>query len=208
MWHYTTFLDLIDHWQALLAGILGFTAAIVAIVFTLQIEQRKAQRELDALRRSIAVELRHLVSRSLAASISLLKQARRGDTITARMVESLARMPTPIVYQASASKIGLLGKDAMDVVIVYAFIELGRSATASLINSRTPDDISAITVEATAKTFLKGCAYAQSLLPRLKTGVALHDQQDAKLIELIKTLTEAEGMANKRSNFSFFVGNE
>jgi hypothetical protein len=85
------------------------------------------------------------------------------------MVESLTRIPTPIVYQASADKIGLLGKDAMDVVIVYAFIELGRSGASSLINSREPDDISALTVEATGKTF------SQSLHVR---GISAASPQD------------------------------
>jgi hypothetical protein len=27
-WHYTTILDLLDHWQALIAGLLGFAAAM------------------------------------------------------------------------------------------------------------------------------------------------------------------------------------
>jgi hypothetical protein len=26
-WHYTRFLDLVDHWQALIAGVLGFAVA-------------------------------------------------------------------------------------------------------------------------------------------------------------------------------------
>lgn len=204
-WQYTSFLDLIDHWQALIAGILGFVAAIVVVAITLRIERRKLDRELDALRKSLAVELRHLVSRSLGANISLLKWSRHGQPITARMVESLSRVPSPIVYQASADKIGLLEKDAMDIVIVYALIELGRSGVAALINSRDPDNISPATVEATAKTFLKACIYAQSVLPRLKTGVAHHDEQDAKLIDLIKKEGEAQGVTNQ-SSLSFFTG--
>jgi hypothetical protein len=66
-WHYTTLLDAIDHWQALIAGALGFAAAIVAVVLTLRIERRKLQREMDALSKSLAVELRLLVPRALAA---------------------------------------------------------------------------------------------------------------------------------------------
>jgi hypothetical protein len=141
---------------------------------------------MDALSRSLAVELRLLVPRALAAGQALQKLAREHDPITARIVESYARVPAAIVYPANADKIGLLGADAMDVVIVYSLIELGRSGTASLINSRTPDNISANTVEMTGGVFLSACAYAQSVLPKLKTGVVAHDQKDAELIDRIK----------------------
>jgi hypothetical protein len=154
-WHYTTFLDLIDHWQALTAGVLGFAAAIVVVFLTLRIERRKLAREMDALQKSLAVELRQQVGSALTAALSLQRLA-RSPPISARMVESYVRVPAPAVYPASADKIGLLGDDAMEVVIVYSLIALGRSATESLINSRYPDDISAVTVEATADTFLTG----------------------------------------------------
>ena len=35
-WHFTTWLDLFDHWQALIAGALGFAAAIIVVRFTLR----------------------------------------------------------------------------------------------------------------------------------------------------------------------------
>ena len=185
-WHFITIVDFIDHWQALLAGLLGFAAAIIAVILTLQIERRKLQREMDALQKSLAVELRQLVPNALRAAMSLKKLAREHDPITARMVESLSRVPAPIVYTANADKIGLLGPDAMDVVIVYSLIELGRSGTVSLINSREPDDISAATVEMTAGVFLNACNYAQSVLPKLRTGVAEHDLKDAELVKRIQ----------------------
>jgi hypothetical protein len=96
-----------------------------------------------------------------------------------------------MVYPATADKIGLLGQDAMDVVIVYSLIETGRAGVASLINSRDPDNIAADNIKVTAAAFLSGCAYAQSVLPKLKTGVAAHDQKDAQLIESIKAATQS-----------------
>ncbi len=107
------------------------------------------------------------------------------------MMESLARVPAPIVYPANADKIGLLGPDAMDVVIVYTLIELGRSGTVSLINFREPDDMSASTVAMTAGVLLHACTYAQSVLPKLRTGVAEHDQKDAELIKRIQAAAAA-----------------
>ena len=105
------------------------------------------------------------------------------------MLQSLASVPDPMVYPATADKIGLLGQDAMDVVIVYSLIESGRDGTTALINSRDPDNITPSTVAATAGAFLSACAYAQSVLPKLRTGVPEHDQKDAALIERIRVAT-------------------
>ena len=185
-WHFTTWLDLFDHWQALIAGALGFAAAIIVVRFTLRIERRKAQLELDALRKSLAVELRQVVPHALGAAIALKKLAHGSDQITGRMVESFSRVPTPTVFPAAAGRIGLLGDDAMGVVIIYSLFELGRSGTMSLINSRDPNNISPHTVAASAIPFLTACEYALSVLPKLKTGVAAHDQHDAALMEKIK----------------------
>ena len=187
-WHYTTFVDALDRWQALVAGGLGFLAAIIVVYVTLRIERRKAERELDALRKSLAVELRQLVPRALGAAVALKKLAREKNPITARMVENYARIPTAIIYPANADKIGLLGNDAISVVVFYSLIELAKAATDSLMGSREPDNISPATVEATAGTFFTACAYsAEKVLPNFKTGVASHEQKDAALIQSIET---------------------
>jgi hypothetical protein len=74
----------------------------------------------------------------------------------------------------------------MDVVIVYNLIEIARSGTTRLLSSRTSDDISADAVDATARAFLAACLYAKSVLPKLRTGVAEHDQRDAELMRKIE----------------------
>jgi hypothetical protein len=115
-WHYATVLDLLDHWQALIAGVLGFAAAIGVVWVTLRIERRKLQREMDALKKSLGVELRQQVAHALRAGLALRRLAGAPPPIIARMLQSLASVPAPMVYPATAHKIGLLGRDAMDVV--------------------------------------------------------------------------------------------
>jgi len=199
--HYTTIVDLIDHWQTLLAGLIALIAAIITVFVTLNVERRKVAREIDALRKSLAIELRQLIPRALGAHISLQKLGSKEDgPITARMVESLSRMPVPIVYPANAHKIGLLEGDAMDVVIVYGLLEIARDGVGRLMTYRTPDDISPIVVRKTAEAFLEACKYARSVLPKLRTGVASHDDRDAELLQRIGTAASAQPASEQHSS--------
>ena len=186
-WHYTTCLDFVDHWQTLIAGLIALIAAIITVFCTLKVERRKVDRELDALRKSLAIELRQLIPGALDVHSSLTKPGAKTDgPITARMLESLSRMPAPIVYPANAHKIGLLEKDAMDVVIVYGLLDIARGGVARLITTyRTPDDISPEVVLKTAEAFLEACNYARNVLLKLRTGVAAHDDRDASLLKAI-----------------------
>jgi hypothetical protein len=45
VWHYTTFVDFLDHWQSLLAGVVALLAAIIAVIVTIRIERWKARTE-------------------------------------------------------------------------------------------------------------------------------------------------------------------
>lgn len=194
-WHYTTIVDLIDHWQTLFAGLVALVAAIITVFVTLKVERRQVDREIDALRKSLAMELRQLIPRALGAHTSLQKLGSKADgPITARMVESLSRMPVPIVYPANAHKIELIESDAMDVVIVYGLIEIAHDGVGRLMTYRTPDDISPNVVLKTAEAFLEACKSARSVLPKLRTGVAAHDDRD---ILLIKAVSEAAAAAEQ-----------
>ena len=159
-WHFTTWPDALDHWQTLIAGLLALFAAIITVRVTLRVERGKADRGVDALRKSLAVELRQQIPRALAVYISLLQRAITSDApITARIVESLSRAPAPIIYSANAGKIGLLEGDAMNVAIVYTLLESARDAVTRLMTSyRTPDNIDRAVVLKTAEAFLEGFA--------------------------------------------------
>jgi hypothetical protein len=192
-WCYTTFVDFLDHWQTLLAGLIALVAAIITVIITLKVEQRKVDRETAALRKSLAVEIRQLIPGALGAHVSLQKLGSKADgPITARMVESLSRTPTPIVYPSNAHKIGLLEEDAMDVVILYGLLDIARDSVTRLITSyRTPDDISPVVILGTAEAFLETCKCARVVLPKLRTGIPSHDTRDAELLSRIEATTAA-----------------
>ena len=139
-WHFTTVPDALDHWQTIIAGLAALLAALIAVLVTVRVERGKARREVDALRKSLGVELRQQIPRALAVYISFVLR-RSDEPITARTVERLSRMPAPIIYSANAGKIGLLGAEAMDVMIVYDLLETARNGAAQLMAFGTPDDI-------------------------------------------------------------------
>jgi hypothetical protein len=201
-WHYTTIVDFVDHWHTLLAGLIALVAAIITVVVTLKVERRKVDREIDALRKSLAVELRQLIPGALCTHVSLRKLGSKVDgPITARMVESLSRTPVPIVYPANAHKIGLLQEEAMDVVIVYGLLDIARDGVTRLITTyRTPDDISPNVILKTAEAFLEACKYARSVLPKFRTGVTSHDDRDAELLQRISTAASVQPASEQHSS--------
>lgn len=203
-WHYTTLVDFVDHWQTLIAGMIALIAAVITVAVTLKVERRKVDRELDALRKSLAIEIRQLIPGALGVYASLIKLGRKTDgPVTARMVESLSRMPVPIVYPANAYKIGLLDEDAMDVVIVYGLLGIARDGVDRLITSyRMPDNISQHVVLSTAEVFLEACKYAQNVLPKLRTGVASHDDRDQELLQSISAAAAAQSASRLRASAS------
>jgi hypothetical protein len=190
-WHFTTWLDLFDHWQTVIAGSIALVAAIITVLITLRVERRKADRELDALRKSLGVELRLQINRAFGVYFDLLALGSQPEPITARMVGSLSQMPAPIIFSANAGKIGLLEGDAMDVTAVYMLLEGARGFTAQLMTFRTPDHLAPAGVLSTANTFLAVCERARGVLPRLRTGDASHDAKDEALVQQINAALAA-----------------
>jgi hypothetical protein len=163
-WHFTTWLDMLDHRQTGIAGVLALLAGFGTVAATMiiarrqvaasdrviaatreqtatavRLERERVLSEVDALRKSLAVELRLQIARALGVHSSLRNLLIRPDRpITARMVESLSRMPAPIIYSANAGKIGFLEGDAMDVVMVYTLLEGARDGADRLATTYRP----------------------------------------------------------------------
>jgi hypothetical protein len=185
-WHFTTWLDLADHWQSLIAGVFALIAAAFAVVGTATIERRKAKAEVEGVRSSLAVECRILLARAYGAHKLLGGLARQGTPITARQVESLAGMPKLTVFPMVADKIGLLREIAMDVVAFYGVVEVVVAKANELQRYRTPDEISPPVISGLSAGFLMACVAGLPLLSNMKTGVAAVDIKDAELIKLIQ----------------------
>jgi hypothetical protein len=192
LWKFRTWLDAFDHWQTLLAGILGFTAAIVAVVIALRSERRKAARDLEALRRSIGLEVRQCTAVALGSFQLLAKLAQKKDgPITYRMVQSYAHFQDALIFPAVADKIGLLGSDAIEVLIFYNSIDAVRRGISQLANYRTPDDISPNVVAGTTNCLTPALRQGSAVIAALKIDDARTQERDEKLRAEIDAETTA-----------------
>ena len=125
-WHFTTWPDLLDHWQSLAAGLVAVFAAIIAIGGTELFARLKERREIAAIRASLGVEIRLFIVTLLETHkvlTRLIGAFRKGAPITGSEVKSLAELPEPTVFPATADRVGHLGSHAGSVVAFYAKIE-------------------------------------------------------------------------------------
>lgn len=201
-----TWYKLLTDWGSLIGGALALVAGLIAYLAgrlqaratqnaaDAQIKAERSRHDQDAatLRKSLAMELRQMVVRSLGTHRSLARLlTHTTGQITSRMIESSVIMPAPIVYPAVADRISVLGADATESIIVYQLVEIAREGAAQLVRYRTPDDVSRTAVAATAQAFLVACQYSRNVLPRVKTGFADHDEKDRDVVREIDEAADA-----------------
>lgn len=167
----------LDHWQSLLAGVLGFGAAIIVIRMTLRHERRDARRELDALKKALGSEVRQFAQQAYLAHEALRKLAAGAGNFHISQVAEAGRFSEPVIYLNSAARIGLVGDEAHHVVLFFATIQAFRDAVGRLRDYPTPQSIPPVHAAGPAETLLRACEAAVQLLPLLRSG-AYYDKRD------------------------------
>ena len=153
-WQFTMWLDLLDHWQTLAAGFLAMAAALVAGFFALkaasivvQAARQQERREVEAIRLSLAVEIRHLVKVLLQTHGDFGIVSSAGSPRADDVVKATSR-GVPVVYPATADRVGLLGCVAPYVVTFYANLKdieyAGRMTASGPAEHVPPDDLRAL----------------------------------------------------------------
>lgn len=145
-WQFTTWFDLLDHWQTLVAGVLAVLAAVGGTVVAVS----AARREVKAMRLSLAVEIRRLVNVLLQARETFRRASSENKPLLADDVVKEISRGAPIVFPAMADRIGLLGfRLAPYVLMFYANLtqleHAGRMA-ATMVEPPVcrPDDLRAL----------------------------------------------------------------
>src|SRR5215467_10347386 len=92
---------------SLIAGVLGFTAAIGAVLATLCTERCRARRELASLRRALGVEVRLYTANALEAHL-YCKSLLLNDIgpRPALLMGDRAKPPPSVIYENAVVKVG------------------------------------------------------------------------------------------------------
>ncbi len=109
-------METIKDWQGLVAGLLGFLAAIAAILFTMCSERRALERSKSALKRAVASEIWGHAGEALEAHKELAKILISGKSIRSHEIRNNIRFPPLVIYPNIGSEIGSLGEDAHLVI--------------------------------------------------------------------------------------------
>jgi hypothetical protein len=135
--------NVLDHWQALVAGLVALLAALVAVLGAEWFAHRKERREAAAIRASLAVEVQQYIDTLLRVR-DLIRTGSSEPNFTRLDLLRFTQFHWPVVYPAMADKIGLLGPSlAKAVVGFYADVERVRY-TAKLEATDLQDQISFI----------------------------------------------------------------
>jgi hypothetical protein len=167
-WHFTTWLDLLDHWQTAIAGSVALLAALIAV----GIPEWRAR---TALRASLAGEIRLYVDLLIEARHRLTKgkEAFRSGKQPHRDFD-WAVLPPPVVYPAASDRLGHVRRpSAANGVEFYANIERANFTVRALSNTPT-EKVSIGTYSALIDLFEVACRESLPLLSELP-----FDERDA-----------------------------
>ena len=162
-----------------LAGIIGFVAAIVAVLITLCAERRRAKRELNSLRRALGVEVRLYAANALKAHYYCKSLLTNDGPIHAILIEDRAKLPPSTVYANAVVKIGEFGDCGATLVRFFASIAAARDAAERLRDHPLADNLPAVEIAKAANGLIGIAKMGSDLFPFLKTGIESEDGADS-----------------------------
>jgi hypothetical protein len=116
------YVDCLDKWQALEAGVLGFAAAIIVVWMTLRSERRKERREFRALKTAIGSEIRQFALMAIEAHERCATGLNHQFGMKLHDLEDACRFPPPIIYENNADSVGKFGNCAHELVLFFGNI--------------------------------------------------------------------------------------
>jgi hypothetical protein len=181
-WHFTTWLDLLDHWQSLAAGLVAVFAASIAVGGAELFARLKERRERKAILLSLAAEVRAYLDLFIRKHEIVRRLCRRETFVFGRDLKAVIELPSPIVFSASADRIGLLGpRIAAGLVEFYATYE-SLNLMVRLATTDPDRQVAWDQLEEFPPLFEQACRRALPLLAKLP-----HEQADASLKAAIES---------------------
>jgi hypothetical protein len=175
------------HWQSLAAGLVALGAAIVAVGGAELFARLKERRERKAILLSLAAEVRAYLDLFIRKREIIRRLCRREELVFGRDLKAVIELPSPIVFSASADRIGLLGpRIAAGLVEFYATYE-ALNLTVRVAATHLDRQVAWDQIELLGPLFEQACSRALPLLAKLP-----HEKADAALKATIERSWQAE----------------
>lgn len=180
---------LLTDWGSLIAGTLGFAAAIAAVLLAMGSEKRKAKREIESLRRALGVEVRLYTANAFTAHCyckSLIFERDKENPIPSILIEDRAKLPSSSIYANAVIKIGEFGDCAATLVRFFTSIAVAREAADRLRGHPLADNIPPSEIAKAADGLINIAEIGIKLFPFLKTGIESEDSTDTNGVKQIE----------------------
>jgi hypothetical protein len=154
-------------WQTLIAGVLAVGAAVLTVLGTETYSRRRDLREIEAIKASLGVEIKAILNVLLQAHYMLVNTARLAH-IKPSSIKSATELPNPVVYRATADRIGLWGEAAPLVTSFYIALDrinVGVKVVVTDANPHATVDFGELRV--IARLFEQACQTSLPLLSHL-----------------------------------------
>jgi hypothetical protein len=173
---------------SIIAGCLGFAAAIIAVLLAMSSERRKVTGALASLRRALGVEVRHYTWNAHRAHCQL-KAMIVGNVspIPAIFVEDKAKLPLPQIYPNAVVHIGEFGECAANIVLFFNRVNVTREAAERLLHHPSSQNLPSGEVAWAVEGLIRIAEVGSQLLPHLKTGIAAEDRHDDDVTKSIES---------------------
>ena len=161
--------NFLDHWQSLIARLVGAAAAIAAVLFTLRGEARRRNLEVDSLRAALGIEIRLFALRAYEGHLRIRARLAAGEQILVRNLEDDARFPSPVIYRNTSNALGAFGNYTHDIVLFFGQVDLTADAIRRLSNLLSPNgSVDRPTATHLADSLLTACLAAVAVQPAFK----------------------------------------
>jgi hypothetical protein len=187
---------------SVIAGSLGFGAAILAVILTLYSERRRAKRKLESLRRALGVEIRQYTANAFNAHCqckAMIIRRNSNAKIAAIQVEDKAKLPPPQVFPKAVVRIGDFGICAPEILLFFNRVAVTREAAERLLRHPSADNLPSGEIAWAVEGLINIAEGGLKLMPFLKTGIKSEDDTDADAIKSISQ--EAKDWAAHRRAF-------
>jgi hypothetical protein len=184
--------DFLYRGQSLAAGLVALAAAVIALAGAEVFARLKERRERKAILLSLAAEVRAYLDIFISKREIVHRISRQEAPVFGRDLKAVVETRSPIVFSASADRIGLLGPRIAAGLTEFYTIQEALNAAVRIVTTAPIAAVDRPQILELVYLFEQACKRALPLLAKLP-----HEKADADLKKKIETFTSQEPAAGR-----------